>query len=161
MAPLFESGGKPAPVEAISGACVMMKRALFEQIGKFSEDYFMYAEDIDLSYKALRADAVNYYIPSATIIHYGGSSSNQAPSNFSVVMMREAIWRFLRKTQGNLYALGYRAIMLSSALLRLSAITAKNVLSKTSKGTLSNSGEKWRAILRWSLNREDCVAKYY
>lgn len=161
MAPLFESDGGPAPVEAISGACVMMKRSVFEEVGRFSEDYFMYAEDIDLSYKTLRSGKVNYYIPAASIIHYGGSSSNQAPSNFSVIMMREAIWRFLRKFEGGLYASGYRLIMLTSALFRLIAIGAKRMVRGSSPGTFAGSSAKWRAILRWSLNLEQSISKFY
>ena len=51
MAPLFDAGTKPKLVEAISGACVMLPRLLLEKIGVFSKDYFMYSEDIDLSYK--------------------------------------------------------------------------------------------------------------
>jgi GT2 family glycosyltransferase len=161
MAPLFESDGNPARVEAISGACVMMQRSIFEQVGRFSEDYFMYAEDIDLSYKSLRSGRINYYIPAASIIHYGGSSSNQAPSNFSVIMMREAIWRFLRKFEGNLYASGYRIIMLASALLRLGAIVSKRIFVASHDQASAGSAEKWRAILRWSLNLEHGISKYY
>lgn len=156
MAPLFALDFSPQPVEAISGACVMMGRSLFEQIGHFSEDFFMYAEDIDLSYKATQAGATNYYIPSATVVHYGGSSTQQAASNFSVVMMREAIWRFLRKTRGNLYGLGYRISMLLSSFCRLSLISLARLFGKG-----NSSYAKWLAILRWSLNRESCVTKYY
>lgn len=156
MAPLFDATTAPQPVEAVSGACVMMKRSLFEQIGRFSEDFFMYAEDIDLSYKATHAGATNYYVPTAVVIHHGGSSTQQAPSNFSVVMMREAIWRFLRKTRGNFYGLGYRVSMLLSSFCRLFLISPARLFGK---GVSSYS--KWLAILRWSLNKEGCVARYY
>ena len=55
MAPLFSASENPEEVEAITGACVMLKREVFEEVGLFSEDYFMYAEDIDLSYKIRKA----------------------------------------------------------------------------------------------------------
>ena len=50
-AALFSHSQEPSLVDAISGACIMMGRNVFEQIGKFSQDYFMYTEDVDLCYK--------------------------------------------------------------------------------------------------------------
>src|SRR4029077_17383442 len=46
--PLLHDNREAAEVEAISGACLMIKRDVFERVGEFTEDYFMYAEDIDL-----------------------------------------------------------------------------------------------------------------
>ena len=70
---------------------MMLKRDVFEKVGRFSQDYFMYAEDVDLSYKVSRAGFKNYYVPEAVVIHFGGASSAEATSNFSTVMMRESI----------------------------------------------------------------------
>ena len=106
-------------VEAISGACMLIRREVFERVGRFSEDYFMYTEDLDLCYKARKSGLKNYYIPGAAIVHFGGSSSKQAASNFSCIMMRESIWRFLCRTRGDFYGLGYRCAMLLSAVGRL------------------------------------------
>ena len=55
-APLFEAQMGPEEVEAISGACILVKRSLFEEVGLFSEDYFMYAEDLDLCYKITKSN---------------------------------------------------------------------------------------------------------
>ncbi len=74
--PLFSDRSSPAKVEVISGACMMMRREVFERIGFFSEEYFMYAEDLDLCRKAVHAGYHNYYIGDATIIHHGGKSSS-------------------------------------------------------------------------------------
>jgi len=162
MAPLFADSFEPKVVEAIAGACVMMKREAFERVGLFSEEYFMYAEDIDLSYKLARGGYKNYYIPTATVVHYGGGSSQEAPSNFSVVMMRESIWRFLGKTRGRGYASLYRLSMLISALGRLAVLWVRQVDPSAcrDRSTTGNSFSKWRAVLRWSLNRQEMVKQY-
>ncbi|MEI8346485.1 MAG: glycosyltransferase family 2 protein, partial [Pseudomonadota bacterium] len=101
IAPLFNNNQVPSLVDAISGACIMMERKVFEQIGKFSEEYFMFTEDIDLCYKAKKAGYLNYYVPEASIVHHGGGSSQEAKCNFAVVMMRESMYQFLMKTKGH------------------------------------------------------------
>jgi GT2 family glycosyltransferase len=106
-------------VEGISGACLLIRREVFEHVGGFSEDYFMYGEDMDLCLKVRRAGWKNYYVPEAELVHYGGGSSKQSASNFSAVMMRESIWRFLRKHRGGLYGQAYRCAMLLAASCRL------------------------------------------
>ena len=68
---------------------MMLKRSVFEQVGFFSEDYFMYTEDIDLCYKIRQAGYKNYFVPDATVIHFGGGSTQNRQSDFSVVTMRE------------------------------------------------------------------------
>src|SRR5579871_5809019 len=55
IGPLFSASLVPAKVEAISGACMMLRREVFAAAGLFEESYFMYAEDLDLCYKVRRA----------------------------------------------------------------------------------------------------------
>jgi GT2 family glycosyltransferase len=150
----------PQEVEGVSGACLMIRRSTFQDIGRFNEDYFMYAEDVDLAYRAKKAGYRNYYIPSASVVHHGGSSSNQAASAFAAVMMREAIWRFLRKTRGTAYALSYRVTTLAAALVRLSLIGLAWISGRRTTATRA-SLDKWFAILRWTVNRDDIVTRYY
>jgi GT2 family glycosyltransferase len=162
MRPLYEYTGKPAEVEGVSGACLMVARRTFERVGGFSEDYFMYAEDLDLAFKVREAGYRNYYVPDATVIHYGGSSSEQASSTFSAVMLPEAIWRFLRKTRGDLYGLGYRAAMCASALARLTILWLTRWFApQRGYRAVDGSVAKWVAVLRWSLKRDDLVKRYY
>ena len=163
MARLYSASQNPGEVEAITGACLMLKRNVFEHLGLFSEDYFMYAEDIDLSYKARKAGYRNYYVPLATVIHHGGSSTQQAFSNFSVIMMREAIWRFLRKSRGGLYGFTYRVAMFVSALGRLLLLLflSPKELFRREDSPAERTLRKWWAILRWSLNREKLIKQHY
>jgi GT2 family glycosyltransferase len=57
------------------GAFMFLKREVYRQIEGFDEDYFMYGEDIDISYKALKAGFDNYYFGDTTVIHYKGEST--------------------------------------------------------------------------------------
>jgi len=65
----------PAPI--LSGACLWVSRAILEEIGSFDEQFFLYAEDIDLSFRIEQAGYTNYYFPSATIVHFKGESTRK------------------------------------------------------------------------------------
>ncbi|MDA7558246.1 glycosyltransferase family 2 protein [Flavobacteriaceae bacterium] len=62
-------------VDILVGAFMFIKKTVYDQVGGFDEDYFMYGEDIDLSYKLLKADFQNYYFGETTCIHYKGEST--------------------------------------------------------------------------------------
>jgi len=63
------------PVEILTGAFMFMKRELYEKVGGFDERYFMFGEDIDLSYTILLEGKINYYYPEAKILHFKGEST--------------------------------------------------------------------------------------
>ncbi|MFB9057761.1 glycosyltransferase family 2 protein [Mariniflexile ostreae] len=62
-------------VDVLVGAFMVMKRKLYLDIGGFDEDYFMYGEDIDLSYRVLKKGYDNYYVGNICTIHYKGEST--------------------------------------------------------------------------------------
>ena len=161
MASLFSPATGPAEVEVLSGACIMMRRSLFEQIGQFSEDYFMYAEDMDLCYKVRQAGYENYYIPTATVLHFGGGSTQQRPSDFAVVMMRASVCRFLRKTRGEMYGSGYRCSMLISAIGRIVCLLVllPHYLVRGRLASWKSSASKWWAISAWSIGLKKARGK--
>jgi N-acetylglucosaminyl-diphospho-decaprenol L-rhamnosyltransferase len=72
---LPETGTHPAPV--LSGACLWVSRAVLDEVGSFDSSFFMYAEDIDLSYRLEQAGYVNYYFADSTIIHFKGESTRK------------------------------------------------------------------------------------
>lgn len=67
---------EPARIEIVSGAFMMLRRSALEEIGLLDETFFMYGEDIDLSYRLLKAGYSNYYLP-LSIIHYKGESTQK------------------------------------------------------------------------------------
>jgi GT2 family glycosyltransferase len=162
MGPLYDDTGDINEVEAISGACMMVKREVFEQVGMFSADYFMYAEDIDLCHKVRQHGYRNYYVPAASITHYGGCSSRKSIDQFSTVMMKESIWCFFKKTRGGLYASAYRAAMAGAAGCRIALLILSMPFARfvAKHGTVSESLHKWTSILRWGFCMQGWLRSY-
>lgn len=65
------------PIEIMSGAYMFLRRAALEKVGLLDEDFFMYGEDIDLSYRILKSGYKNYFLPSH-ILHYKGESTEKS-----------------------------------------------------------------------------------
>jgi GT2 family glycosyltransferase len=153
-AALFSGSRHPSEVQAIVGACVMLKRAVFERVHGFYESYFMYAEDVDLSFKVHQAGFKCYFLPTAEIIHHGGGSSKSARSNFSNVMMRESIYRFMLVRRGRLSAALFRVSLCVAALFRLPFAAMFSLWGGQQSVATTASVKKWLSILRWSLGME-------
>jgi N-acetylglucosaminyl-diphospho-decaprenol L-rhamnosyltransferase len=68
------------PVGWLSGSCLLLRRAAFDQIGGFDERYFMYMEDVDLGDRLLRAGWQNVYVPNAEILHAKGHATGRDPA---------------------------------------------------------------------------------
>ena len=82
-------------VDILSGAFMMVKKTVLDQIRGFDEQFFMYAEDIDLSYRICKAGFRNYYLPDTTIIHFKGESTQR---DFRYVkMFYSAMQLFVKK----------------------------------------------------------------
>lgn len=159
---LLEKAPMPTEVEAVSGACMIVQREVFDSIGGFSADFFMYGEDLDLCWKAQRAGFRNYHINDAVIVHHGGGSLQQIRSNFSIVMMRESVSRLLRKSHSSLYSLCYRFALTGAALCRLAFMATlfpAYAVRRRSKA-LNAPFQKWFAILRWGFGLERWTRRY-
>ena len=94
------SWDEPGQIEAISGAFCMLRRKALDQIGLLDEDYFMYGEDIDLSYRLLKGGWQNWYLP-FDIIHYKGESTQKSTFRY-VHTFYQAMLIFFRKHYGHL-----------------------------------------------------------
>lgn len=157
IAPLFSTDAKLIKVEVISGACMLLRREVFEQVGMFSEEYFMYAEDIDLNYKVKSAGFTNYYVGEAAMIHHGGkSSSRQDVSYWATTMKYRAMRRLFQKTRGRLYGSMYRVAMGCAAVGRLTVLALAYPLGNIvwDREALRFATKKWIVILRWALGQQ-------
>jgi N-acetylglucosaminyl-diphospho-decaprenol L-rhamnosyltransferase len=76
-ATLSQRRTEPVPVDWAQGACLLVKRQVFERIGGLDERYFLYCEEVDLCLRAARAGWRTYYVPTARARHAEGSSSGQ------------------------------------------------------------------------------------
>jgi GT2 family glycosyltransferase len=83
-------------VEVLSGAFMMLRKELLDKIGLLDESFFMYGEDIDLSYRITKAGYKNYYFPGTRIIHYKGESTRKGSINY-VLVFYNAMIIFARK----------------------------------------------------------------
>ena len=84
------------PVEWVSGACLLIRRDVFRDMGGFDEAYFMYVEDMDLCYRLARRGYTNLYVPEALVHHDGGQSPR--PSGRILIEGGDAAEYFVAKT---------------------------------------------------------------
>lgn len=154
MYPLFQTMSTPTEVEVISGACLMIRRDAFVGAGLFSTDYFMYAEDVDLCFEIRRIGRKSYYVPSATVIHYGGGSSGKRQGGkWAAIMQRKSLLHFCIKTHGRYYGRLYRVTVALAASIRIALLGVAYLISFPTqiRHEVGGSCVKWCAILRWSL----------
>ena len=91
---------KPGKIEVVSGAFMMLRRKAIDQVGLLDEDFFMYGEDIDLSYRLLKGGWQNWYLP-LDIIHYKGQSTQKSDFRY-VHVFYQAMLIFFRKHYSHL-----------------------------------------------------------
>jgi GT2 family glycosyltransferase len=72
-------------VDVIAGAFMFLRKSVLDAVGLLDEDFFMYGEDIDISYRITQAGYKNYYYPLTTIIHYKGESTKKGSVNYVIV----------------------------------------------------------------------------
>lgn len=84
------------PVDVLAGAFMLLRRSALDKTGLLDEAFFMYGEDIDLSYRILQAGYRNFYFPETTIIHYKGESTKKGSLNY-VRVFYQAMIIFARK----------------------------------------------------------------
>ena len=94
------SWDEPGQIEVISGAFCLLRRKALDAVGLLDEDYFMYGEDIDLSYRLLKGGWQNWYLP-FDIVHYKGESTQKSSFRY-VHTFYQAMLIFFRKHYGHL-----------------------------------------------------------
>ena len=92
----FLSEKETNEVEVLAGAFMFMKREALDKVGLLDEDFFMYGEDIDLSYRIIKGGYKNFYFPETSIIHYKGESTKKGSANY-VKIFYQAMVIFARK----------------------------------------------------------------
>jgi GT2 family glycosyltransferase len=77
-----------APIEILSGAYMLLRREALDQVGLLDETYFMYGEDIDLSWRLIQGGWENHYFAGTSIIHYKGESTKKGSLNYVLVFYK-------------------------------------------------------------------------
>lgn len=105
-------------VEVLTGWFWMVRRKALQDVGGLDEQFFMYGEDIDWSYRFHKAGWRVTFFPRAEALHYGAASSAQAPTRF-YIEIRRANLQYFRKYDGRLAALGYKGAVLVHEVVRI------------------------------------------
>jgi hypothetical protein len=89
-------------IEILSGAFMLMRKETLNQVGLLDEQFFMYGEDIDLSWRIIQGGWKNYYFADTSIIHYKGESTKKGSLNY-VYVFYNAMGIFAKKhfSKGN------------------------------------------------------------
>jgi N-acetylglucosaminyl-diphospho-decaprenol L-rhamnosyltransferase len=121
--------GTTHAADVLAGAFMLARKKVLDKVGAFDEQFFMYAEDIDLSYRVTQAGYKNYYFADATIIHFKGESTRKDARY--VKLFYKAMQQFVKKhyrSGGGLLYTGMlnTAIRLRSGLSRLRPFAQHN-----------------------------------
>lgn len=87
----FLDRNKTHEVDVLSGAFMLLRKTALDKVGLLDEDYFMYGEDIDLSYRIVLGGYKNYYFHDTRIIHYKGESTKKSSVNYVFVFYRAMV----------------------------------------------------------------------
>jgi O-antigen biosynthesis protein len=116
-------------VDVLAGAFMMVRRTVLQQTGGFDERFFMYGEDVDLSYRIQKTASLatgsrykNYYLAATSIIHFKGESTKRGSLNY-VRMFYKAMSLFVHKHYGGTRA-GFFTSFIQLAIWARAALTA-------------------------------------
>ena len=87
----FLSENENHAVDVLAGAFMWMRKSVLDEVGLLDESFFMYGEDIDLSYRIVQAGYQNYYLAETEIIHYKGESAKKGSLNYVRVFYQAMI----------------------------------------------------------------------
>lgn len=125
----FLDKNKIQEVDVLSGAFMLLRKTTLEKTGLLDETFFMYGEDIDLSYRIQKAGYKNYYFPETKIIHYKGESTKKSSVNYVVVFYRAmAIFAKKHFTQRN--AALFSSLVNIAIFLRACAAVVSRLVDK-------------------------------
>ena len=102
-------------VDWVSGACFMSRRDAWDALGGLDESYFLYAEDLDLCWRAWRSGWRVAFEPAARVVHVGGATTSLAPYRF-IVLHHQSALRFARR-----YLSGWRRAFVPAVTVALGA----------------------------------------
>ena len=131
---------EPCQIEVVSGAYCMLRRKALDEVGLLDEDFFMYGEDIDLSYRVLKGGYHNYDLP-VDILHYKGESTQKSSFRY-VHVFYEAMLIFFRKHYSGmtfLLSLPIKTAIYAKALMALVGMLSERM--RKSLGFFAPSAE--------------------
>ena len=96
---------KSYEVDAVSGSFMLMRKEVYEKVGGFDEQFFMYGEDLDLCYRVQKSGYKVYYVHTTQIIHYQGESTKRSSFDETKVFY-SAMHLFVKKHLSSSFLVG-------------------------------------------------------
>jgi GT2 family glycosyltransferase len=142
-------------VPILSGAFLLVRREVLKTTGSFDERFFLYGEDIDLSYRILKDGWTNIFFADSTLIHFKGQSTNKKSSNYRTHFFG-AMTLFVQKYYQGPLALVYRGLLQTGILFQKVRF---KLFPPAQTVTPDNKYTRW---LLWGSERDtqDFVTKY-
>jgi N-acetylglucosaminyl-diphospho-decaprenol L-rhamnosyltransferase len=125
-------------IDVLSGAFMMVKRTVLEKTGGFDEQFFMYAEDIDLSYRIQQSGYTNYYFPECRIIHFKGESTRK--DSKYVKFFYRAMVQFVQKHYHGELAWFYTGLLEAIIWLRAAITVASRPVATVTTQSIRYEG---------------------
>jgi len=147
---------KSRDVDCLSGACIMTRKEIIDRLGGFNENYFMYAEDIELCYRIQKNAWRIYYLGQEEIFHFSGSSSNQRGEDFfSAIMQQDSNYKFMKDNYGTSQATEFRILVFIGSIIRLVLVglllPTSLIYKKYQKEISVYSFKKYFNLLLWTI----------
>ena len=109
---------RPQEVDVLIGACLLLRKDALDQVGFLDENYFMYSEEVDLCYRIQRAGWRLFWVPQSEVIHFGGQSTQQVPTEMFLNLYHSKV-KYFRKNYGWWAAQIYKLTLSIAACARL------------------------------------------
>lgn len=150
------------PTDILVGAFMFLKSDLYKSIGGFDEDYFMYGEDIDLSYRISQAGYQNYYLGTTKVLHFKGESTTKDQEYLNRFF--NAMFIFYKKHFKNYkisFSLVKQSLKLTMALEKLKLKSMKNQAKTFQSAYLLSSDtcmlKSVKSQFSTTINMTDCI----
>jgi GT2 family glycosyltransferase len=141
------------PVDAITGAAMLIPRRTLERVGLLDEAHAMYLEDLDYCYRVHQAGFQVQYLADALIVHYGGQSSSKVSSKAKLLSL-EAHWLFFQRYGRGMDKWIFRLVVAIVSLIRLhllSVFRLCSILGLKVRGAESANLESEMRALLWGV----------
>lgn len=145
---------EPLDVEAVLGACLVVRREVVESVGPLPEDYFFFLEETDWCFQVRRAGWRIVHLPDAHLVHIHGAATKKRVPLPTRIEYHRSLYRFFRKNRGRLQAAAVVTVRVVKLVLAL-------VFGAPLALVLRRERERWReraAILGWHLRGRPAAA---
>ena len=117
-------------VEAVSGSCMMIRRAVVDQIGYLDEAYFAYQEDTDFCFRAREAGWKIFYVPTESLVHFGGQGGSRVQPFNGIIQWHRSYYLYYRKHLAKEYFFLFNWLMYLFMAFKLGFSLAVNYVRK-------------------------------